>query len=186
MASSSSKPHAAIAAEQIKDISVFSQSFPPKPAFTDDELPSLSGKTVLITGATSGIGFEVAKIAFSHGANVNITGRTKAKLDLAIQEVKKTKRFIGNGNVTGIVLDLADLATVEDSATSFLQTNTRLDVLIHNAGVMKPAKGSKTKSVRHTHPLSTMKWRLSNTKLEFLVIRVTIWRWAPTASAHSC
>jgi NAD(P)-dependent dehydrogenase (short-subunit alcohol dehydrogenase family) len=153
---SSSKPHAAVAGEQLKEISVFSQSFPPEPAFTDDKLPSLSGKTVLITGATSGIGLEVAKIAFSHGASVNISGRTRAKLDLAIQEVKKTKSVTGDGNVTGIVLDLADLAKVKESATSFLQTNTRLDILIHNAGVMKPLKGSKTKIVRDPHPLSKM------------------------------
>lgn len=142
MSCSSSKPN-----QPLKEISTFSQSFPPDPIFTEENVPALAGRTVFITGATSGVGLEVAKVAFSHGANVNISGRTKDKIDLAIQKVKETKIHTAGGSVTGIILDLAELASVKESATSFLNANSRLDILVHNAGVMKPPKGSKTKMV---------------------------------------
>ncbi|PWY92674.1 hypothetical protein BO70DRAFT_425346 [Aspergillus heteromorphus CBS 117.55] len=56
----------------------FSQFFPPHPTFTPKDVPHLSGKVVLITGAASGIGFELAKMLYRKGAKVYIAGRSEA------------------------------------------------------------------------------------------------------------
>jgi NADP-dependent 3-hydroxy acid dehydrogenase YdfG len=53
----------------------FSQFFPPRPNFTSENLPDQQGKVFLITGGTSGIGFELAKILYRHGGKVYITAR---------------------------------------------------------------------------------------------------------------
>lgn len=127
--------------------SVFSQTFPPAPTFTEKNLGSLSGKVVLITGATSGIGYELAKILYESGAIVHITGRSEAKIEKALVDLKSGQPRVDGGDVKGWRLDLSDLSSIKGSITPFLASAKRLDVVFHNAGVMKPPKGSKTKLV---------------------------------------
>lgn len=132
--------------------SLLSALFPPAPTFTDTQLPAQTGRVVLITGAASGMGFETAAILYRAGATVYIAARSQSRCDEAIAKIKKLpnpkkKPETQNGQLESLVVDLADLRSVKIAAENFLSRESRLDVLIHNAGVMTPPKGSKDELV---------------------------------------
>lgn len=142
--------------------SLLSALFPPAPTFTDKDLPSLAGKVYIITGAASGLGFELAKILYSAGGTVYIAARSKARCERAIENIKA--KMIGRrtrGELKLMVIDLADLGTVKGAVEKFLDQETRLDVLVNNAGVMMPPEGSRGKQVRLTYKL----WRINLTRI---------------------
>ncbi|KAI0412979.1 hypothetical protein F5X98DRAFT_353387 [Xylaria grammica] len=121
-----------------------SQLFPPKPGFTEEDLPQLDGKVYLITGANTGLGKELARMLYSKYARVYIAARSESKADAAIDDIKKAAPN-SLGSLAFIKLDLADLSTIKASAENFLRREKRLHVLFNNAGVMKPAPAdSKT------------------------------------------
>jgi retinol dehydrogenase-12 len=129
--------------------STFSAIFPPAPTFTDKDLPSLTGKVYIVTGAASGVGFELAKILYAAGGSVYIAARSTSRCEGAIEKIKsQTKGEKISGRLESMVVDLADLRTVKGAVDEFLRRETRLDVLVHNAGVMTPPTGSKDKLVR--------------------------------------
>src|SRR5438105_1049254 len=80
-------------------------------------------KTVLITGAYRGLGFEVARELSQHGWNVIVTARQKSKASSAAAKLK---------NASFLQLDIADDASVKRAAKAV----SKLDVLINNAGVV--------------------------------------------------
>lgn len=133
--------------------SLFSHVFPPSPTFLPKDLPSLAGRVFIITGSASGVGFELAKILYAAGATVYVGGRSVARCSAAIDKVKagvgaeRKRQFNKDGKAEGklgsFVADLADLPTVKTAAERFMRDETRLDGLIHNAGVMMPPTGSK-------------------------------------------
>jgi NADPH:quinone reductase-like Zn-dependent oxidoreductase len=55
----------------------YSQLFPPKPFFTEKEIPTQQGRIFIITGGNSGIGFELCKILYGTGATIYMTSRSK-------------------------------------------------------------------------------------------------------------
>jgi retinol dehydrogenase 12 len=133
--------------------SLFSALFPPAPTFTDKDLPSLGGKVYIITGAASGLGFELAKILYVAGGTVYIVARSASRCEGAIENIKaQTAGRRTEGKLKLMVIDLADLGTVKGAVEEFLGRETRLDILVNNAGVMMPPEGSKGKQVRR-HPL---------------------------------
>lgn len=93
----------------------------------------LDGKTVLITGANTGIGLETAKDLAKRGARVLIACRSKERGEAALKEIKE---YSGNNNVKLYILDLSSLQSVRDCAAEVLANEDRLDVLINNAGIM--------------------------------------------------
>lgn len=112
----------------------YTQLFPPKPEFTEQNIPSLEGKVFIITGGNSGIGFEIAKILYSRGGTVYIAGRSLAKIDAAIDTIKSAAQP-KSGSLKSLLLDTSDLTTVSPCVSKFLAQESRLDVLFNNAGV---------------------------------------------------
>ena len=93
----------------------------------------MDGKTVLITGATNGIGKVAALELAKKGATVVIVGRNPAKTAETVAEIKAQS---GNSNVDSIVADLSSMAEVRKVAEAFKAKHSRLDVLINNAGAI--------------------------------------------------
>lgn len=96
--------------------------------WTSNDIGDLTGRTVLITGANSGLGLESAKALATHGARVIMAGRNPGKLAAAAEDVA--------GEPPLVQLDLADLGSVRAAAAEVAALTDRLDVLLNNAGVM--------------------------------------------------
>lgn len=97
-----------------------------------------------MTGASAGVGKELAQILYSHNAKVYVAARSEERSKTAIESIKAAFPN-AQGQLVYLHLDLADLSTIKKSANDFLAKETRLDVLFNNAGVMVPPQGSKTK-----------------------------------------
>src|ERR1700733_9583558 len=94
----------------------------------------MQGKTVVVTGANSGIGFETAAALASMGARVLVTARNADKGRAAVAAI--TQRLPGEVRVQLFVFDLADLPSVREGAAEILDQAPRLDVLVNNAGLV--------------------------------------------------
>jgi retinol dehydrogenase-12 len=92
----------------------------------------MNDKTVLITGATSGIGLATAKELARMGANVVLVGRN---LEKCVSASAQITQLSGNGRVEYILADLSTRSGVQTAAREFLSRHSRLDVLLNNAGV---------------------------------------------------
>lgn len=97
-------------------------------------MPDMQGKTVVVTGANSGIGFETASVLASMGARVLVTARNADRGRAAVAAI--TQALQGDGQVQLVVFDLADLASVRRGAAEILEQAPRLDVLVNNAGLV--------------------------------------------------
>ncbi|KAJ3229665.1 hypothetical protein HDU78_008902 [Chytriomyces hyalinus] len=97
------------------------------------------GKTVLVTGSNTGLGFETARVLASVGANVIIACRSVEKGTTALNSIKAKQP---DANVSLLQLDLNELAQVKSAAQTFISTHKKLDILINNAGVMACPKSS--------------------------------------------
>jgi len=97
-------------------------------------VPDMEGKTVVVTGGNSGIGFETAAALAAMGARVLVTARNADKGRAAVAAI--THRLQGVVSVQLVVFDLADLASVRQGAAEILEQAPRLDVLVNNAGLV--------------------------------------------------
>lgn len=107
-------------------------------AFSKETIPDQSGKTVLVTGANSGLGFETAKALAAKGARVIMTVRDEAKGLAAIDMIEVD---VPEANLDLRLMDLADLEEVKMLAKALHDEGVKLDVLVNNAGVMMPPRG---------------------------------------------
>ena len=110
---------------------------------TTDELlegVDLSGRRVLITGASAGLGAETARALAAHGASVVMAVRDPAKGERAADAVRNAAA--PNASVELRVIDLASLASVRACADQLLAEGAPLHVLIANAGVMACPQGA--------------------------------------------
>jgi NAD(P)-dependent dehydrogenase (short-subunit alcohol dehydrogenase family) len=101
--------------------------------WTADDVPDLSGRTVVVTGSNSGIGYEAALMLAHRHANVVIACRSLDKARVAASAIIATHP---GAAVEVMELDLANLASVRAFADAFHKQHQRLDVLCNNAGVM--------------------------------------------------
>src|SRR5919108_3455928 len=101
--------------------------------WTSADIPDQTGRTVLITGANSGLGLRSAQALAGKGARVVMGCRNETKAKVALDEV----RAVATGPEPEVLpLDLADLSSVRAAAEGLNGTLERLDVLMNNAGVM--------------------------------------------------
>ena len=104
-----------------------------KQGWTPERIENLSGKTFIITGTTSGTGYEAARILLSKGAKVVMLNRNAKKSEEVIATLKKE---LGNGiDVSFIQMDLAEQASVRKAAQAVLDKVTRIDALLCNAAI---------------------------------------------------
>ena len=101
--------------------------------WTIDNIADLSGKTIVVTGGNSGLGFEAVKAFALKGATVVMACRSLAKGE----EAKKQLIALNpKANITVMELDLTDLKSIHSFANKFKDNHSRLDVLLNNAGIM--------------------------------------------------
>jgi len=93
--------------------------------------PSIAGKVVLITGASSGIGESAAQLLARRGAKVVLGARRKDRLDAAVKEISAA-----GGNAVSFAVDVTKRAEVEAFVKSAVDSFGRVDVMVNNAGIM--------------------------------------------------
>jgi len=98
-------------------------------------IPDQKGGIVIVTGSSSGIGYEAARILADKNAEVILAVRNDQKGENALQKIKTQNK---NAKVRLMILDLADLQSVKGFTGEFKQKYDQLDLLINNAGVMIP------------------------------------------------
>lgn len=101
---------------------------------------NLSGKTTIVTGSNTGIGYETALDLYKKGAKVYIACRSEEK---ALNAIERMKADGGTGELVYKHLDLASLSSIKAFADHVIQAESSLDILINNAGIMIPPQ-SKT------------------------------------------
>lgn len=111
--------------------------------WTLDTMPDQSGRTVLVTGATSGLGLASAVALAGAGARVLLTARDAGRGKAALETVRRDSDPLrGDPEVELVELDLADLESVRAAAADVRErTGDRLHVLMNNAGVMGTPPG---------------------------------------------
>ncbi len=118
-------------------------------------MPDLSSRTILVTGASSGIGLAASRALAEMGAELVLVGRDPDRLAAAEAEVRAASR---GGAVAALQCDFASLADVRALAAEVLRRWPRLHVLVNNAGGVNPVRGvtvdgfERTFAVNHLAP----------------------------------
>jgi len=91
----------------------------------------IKGKTALVTGSTAGIGLAIATLLAQEGVKVVINGRTQARVDAAIGQIKKA---VPGANLVGAAGDVGQV----DGVTTVVKSVPEVDILVNNAGIFEP------------------------------------------------
>lgn len=105
------------------------------------DLEAQEGRTIVVTGASTGVGLEVAKVFAAKGAQVVLACRDAERARRAVAAVTARTR---RARTDTVALDLASLASVRAAAADLRSRHPRVDVLINNAGVMWAPKSATT------------------------------------------
>src|SRR5215831_14273323 len=104
--------------------------------FTAATVPDQTGKCFIVTGANTGIGFEVSRVLAARGARVLLACRDKAKAEAAMARIRQATP---RAELAFLPLDQADLTSVRNAA-DLAASEPHIDGLIHNAGAMVPTR----------------------------------------------
>jgi NAD(P)-dependent dehydrogenase (short-subunit alcohol dehydrogenase family) len=105
--------------------------------WTEADIPDQTGRTVVVTGANSGLGLRSAEVLAARGARVLMACRSPERGAEALKRV-----LAGGGKAELVALDLADLSSVRAAAADIRErTGDAVDVLLNNAGVMATPRG---------------------------------------------
>jgi NAD(P)-dependent dehydrogenase (short-subunit alcohol dehydrogenase family) len=105
----------------------------PNSRWTTSDIPDLSGKVVVVTGANAGLGFGASKELARKGAEVILACRNMDRAEAALSQITEE---IPDAAAEVIQLDLASLKSIRQFADKFKARYDRLDVLLNNAGIM--------------------------------------------------
>ena len=105
------------------------------PKWSTEDIPDLTGKIAIVTGANSGVGYYTTQELAAHGARVVMACRNQEKAQEAAQAIQAD---IGLVALDPIPLDLADLASIRSFSQEFTSRYDQLDILCNNGGVMWP------------------------------------------------
>ena len=113
----------------------------------------LDGRVALITGGTSGIGYEIAKKYLQSGCSVIITGRDHSRINIACEKLKEET---SSSNVCGFVLNNQSIpSTFHDVLLEIISVYKRLDILVNNAGVLTKETVSTENEAQYDQVLDT-------------------------------
>ncbi len=109
-----------------------------KQGWTPERIEDLSGKIYVITGTTSGTGYEAARILLSKGAKVVMLNRNPQKAGTTISHLKQA---LGDDiDVLNITMDLAELSSIKNASAELIKTVPKIDALICNAAIAQVPK----------------------------------------------
>jgi retinol dehydrogenase 12 len=127
---------------------------------------AMDGKICLITGATSGIGWESARALAAQGATMALVGRDAERTEKAVAAIRSAT---GSTRVESYLADLSTQAEVQRLAQEFRARHDRLDVLINDAGAMFPRRRESVDGIEMTLALNHLApFLLSNLLLDTL------------------
>jgi len=109
--------------------------------WTAGNMPEMNGKTAIITGANSGIGYETTRALAARGAQVIMACRNEERGNKSLQNIKAD---LPEATVEWIHLDLSDLSSIRQFVGEFTERYDQLHLLINNAGVMQIPELCKT------------------------------------------
>ena len=102
-------------------------------AWTTSDIPDLSGRIAIVTGANGGLGLETARALAGAGAHVVMAARNQSKAAAAETDIRKS--YV-RASLEVVPMDLGSLASVRAAAERILSRHDRIDILVNNAGVM--------------------------------------------------
>jgi NAD(P)-dependent dehydrogenase (short-subunit alcohol dehydrogenase family) len=106
--------------------------------WTTEEMPDQSGRTVVVTGSNTGIGYETAMAFAGRGAEVVLAVRNVEKGRAAVERIRTLQP---RATVTVQCLDLSSLESIRTAAEELQRNHSRLDVLVNNAGIAHAPRG---------------------------------------------
>lgn len=101
--------------------------------WTTTNTPDLTGKTIIVTGGNSGLGYESVKALSDKNATVILASRSQARGEKARDEILTA---VPHAQIDVLTLDLANLSSIKQFADTFKAKYSQLDVLMNNAGIM--------------------------------------------------
>ncbi len=101
--------------------------------WTEEDIPNLRGKIIVVTGGNSGLGFEACMLFTKNGAKVIMASRSISR---CYEAVDKIKQVVPEADVEVMELDLGNLDSVKAFSVKFIDKYSSLDILLNNAGVM--------------------------------------------------
>lgn len=107
--------------------------------WTESDVPDQSGRLAIVTGSNTGLGYDTARVLAARGATVVMAVRDTDKGDAAAARIRQ---LTPGAEITVRKLDLGSLASVRTAGAEMAAAHPRIDLLINNAGLMYPPKGT--------------------------------------------
>ncbi|KAG0280821.1 hypothetical protein BGZ95_008493 [Linnemannia exigua] len=108
--------------------------------YSHDQIPDLTGKVAIVTGANTGLGYATTVALAAHGAHVFLACRSRERAEDAIErakvEIKETYPQVAAPQLEFLELDLNDMTKSRQAAQEFLKKGLPLHILVNNSGIM--------------------------------------------------